>query len=748
MDTTERPGSIIGSPVPRVDGPLKVSGTAMYTADHSFPGMLYAVPVCATIGNGTIASLDTAAAEKMPGVKAIYHGGNIGKFFRLAPSKDSSTKVDEKRLPFEDDVIRYHGQYVALAVASTLEQAQAAAAAVKVDYHEEKPDVREDLAAGVEQKTKSERGDAPAEFSKSEVQVDQTYTTPAESHAVIEPHATVAVWEGNSVTLYESSQAIVTYRNTMSEMLGIPKENVRAITKFIGSGFGGKLWAWTHCLLAASAARNLGKPVKLVLARKMMFNSAGHRPATQQRLRIGAARDGKLTAIVHDFQNHTSILDDYVENCGEATDHLYSVPNVLITAGLAHRNVGTPTSMRGPGAVPGLFALESALDELAVKLNIDPLELRLRNDAEIDEGKKIPFSSRHLKECFTVGAEKFGWAQRTPGVGSMKKDGVTLGWGVAGASWIAFRFDCELTLDLRADGTARVACGTQDIGTGTYTVIAQMVSEKTGISLEKIVVEIGDSALPPGPTSGGSMATASIVNALNGAANDAIDRVLRLATAGANAPFAGKKPDNLAFAAGRVHEKEKPSESGIPYEKILKAANVNTASASGKSKAMFGDITEPEKTKRSMHSFAAQFAEVSWQPEIARLRLNRVVTVVDAGRIINRRTATNQIQGAVVMGVGMAMFEHIRYDSRNGAPMNSNLADYVLATHADSPPIDVTFIEHPDPYLNVLGARGVGEIGLAGIPAAIASAVYHATGVRVRNLPIKIEDLLVPAATA
>ena len=749
MTTTENTAtSIIGSSIPRIDGPLKVSGTAMYTADHHFPGMLYAVPVCATIANGSIDKLDTAAAEKMPSVKAIFHRGNIGRFYRTAPATDFSVRLDEQRPPLEDDIIRYHGQYVALAVAATLEQAHAAVAKVKVAYKEEKPDVRDNLGPLDKLKIESERGDAEGAFAKSAVQVDEIYTTPAEAHAVIEPHATVAVWEGDSVTLYESSQAIVTHRNTMSEMLGVPRENVRVVTKFIGSGFGGKLWAWTHSLLAAAAARTLKQPVHLSISRKMMFNSAGHRPATRQRMRLAAGDDGKLTAILHDFVNHTSILDDYKENCGEATGHLYSSANVRITSGLVHCNVGTPTSMRGPGAVPGLFALESAMDELAVKLKIDPLELRLRNETLIDEGKKLPFSSRHLKECLTVGSEKFGWAQRNPAEGSMKKEGLTLGWGVAGASWIALRFDCELTLSLLADGTARIACGTQDIGTGTYTMLAQLVSAKTGLPVEKIDVVIGDSALPPGPTSGGSMATASLIPALEEAAGKVAVKLITTATTAKGTPFDGQKTDDLDFTEGRIHFKDKAPETGIPYDRILKAANVNAASANGKSPSMFGDVPGPPSAKRSMHSFAAHFAEVTWQPEIARLRVSRMVTVIDAGRIINKRTGTNQIQGAMVMGIGMALLEHIAYDQKNGAPMNSNLADYTFATNADVPELDVTFVEYPDKVLNEIGARGIGEIGLAGTAAAITSAIYHATGVRVRDLPVKIEDIIAPAASA
>src|SRR5580692_2288921 len=505
-ETTENQG-VIGRPIPRVDGPLKVSGSATYTSDHNFPGMLYAVPVPSTIAKGSIAALDTTAAEKMPGVKAIFHRENIGRFFRVAPNPDFSVVIDERRPPLDDDIIRYYGQYVAVAVAESFPEAQAAADAVKVTYHEETPNVESKLTPQGEPTVGSTRGDAGAAFATAPVKVDETYVTPAETHNPIELHASVALWDGTSFTLYESTQAIKNQQLAMSAMLGVPPENVRVITKFLGSGFGGKLWPWTHCLLAAAAARNLNQPVKLVVSRKMMFQTVGHRPITQQRIRLGATANGKLTSTQHDYLNHTSILDDYDEGCGEATPHLYRCPNLRVTSGLVRRNVGTPTAMRGPGAVPGLFALESAMDELAIKLNIDPVELRLRNDTQIDEGKNLPFSSRHFIECLNVGAEKFGWSQRTPQVGSMKKDGLILGWGVAGCSWIAERMTTAATVDLHADGTARVSCATQDIGTGTYTVLSQIVSQRTGIPHDKIEVVLGDTDLPAGPISGGPWAT-------------------------------------------------------------------------------------------------------------------------------------------------------------------------------------------------------------------------------------------------
>jgi xanthine dehydrogenase YagR molybdenum-binding subunit len=742
MTTMQEPiPSIIGAELRRVDGPLKVSGAAMYTSDHNFPGMVYAVPVCSTIAKGRIERLDVSDAEHMPGVVAILHRENIGPLFRPAPDQGFTSYVDEARPPFEDDNIYYWGQYVAVAIAETFEQAQAAAEALHVTYTAEQPDVRTHLETNEEPKIESQRGNTDAAFASAPVKVDQTYSTPVETHNVIELHATVAVWDGAKFTLYETSQAVVNHRAVMAQILGVPREDVRVISKFLGSGFGGKLWPWPHCALAAAAARKLNRPVKLVLSRKMTYSSAGHRPRTEQRVRLGATREGKLVSLAHDYLNHTSIQDDYAENCGEATGHLYSVPNLRISSGLVRRNVGTPTSMRGPGAVPGLFAIESAMDELAVALNIDPVQLRLQNEPEKDESTGLPFSSRHFQECLTLGAQKFGWPERTPAVGSMHSDGSVLGWGVGACSWMAERFGCQASVELKNDGTARVNCGTQDIGTGTYTILAQIVNAKTGIPLDRIEVVLGDTALPAGPISGGSMATASVIPAVSQAATQAVAAALAAAAKAHGSPFAGQKPDSLALTKGRIHAKGKTPETGVPYHEILKRTNMSGAVGVGKSEATFGGSGEK---KFSTHSYGVHFVEISWQPEIARLRVNRVVTVIDGGRIINKRAGRNQIEGAIVMGAGMALFEHTRYDPRNGAPVNSNLADYIVATHADTPRIDLTFLDYPDTVLNEFGARGIGEIGLAGVAAAITSAVYHATGVRVRELPVDIEDLLKP----
>jgi len=739
----------IGRSYARIEGPLKVSGAARYAADFAFPDMLYAVPVCATIAHGRIAALHAQDAAAMPGVHEVIHHGNRLPLYRAA-----SGSIDEARPPLDDDTIHYYGQYVALVVADTLEQAQAAARVVRVSYEALTPDVSppgpDDMPApGGDENTRSsederarsltlesERGDAPSAYAQAPVRIDTVYTTPVETHNSMELHACVAAFDGQAYTLYEATQGVVNHRDVMAQMLGTDKENVRVISHYLGSGFGGKLWPWPHSLLAAAAARQLGRPVKVVISRAMTFHSAGHRPFTWQHMRLGATRDGKLISLQHDYLSQASILDNYRERCGEATPRMYSTPNLKVAWGLARRHVGAPTSMRGPGAVPGMFALESAMDELAVALRVDPVQLRLRNEPQYDEGNGLPFSSRHLCECLQQGAERFGWQRRRPEVGAMRDGDEVLGWGVAACSWLGLRMSANVSVSLHADGSARLVCATQDIGTGTYTVLAQLVSAETGIPIDRIQIGLGDTQLPPGPVSGGSAATASVAPAALEAARKAVRSACELAVK-AQGPYAGKSAEDLTVRNGCVCVAHDQADRGVPLADVLRTLGV--AGVSGQGHAGSGRAL---KKQYSINSYGAHFVEVAWHAATARLRVKRVVTVIDGGRILNLRTGRNQIEGAIVMGVGMAMLEQTHYDHRSGAPVNSNLADYIMATHADVPQMDVSFLDYPDYIWNEVGARGIGEIGLAGIAAAITNAVYHATGVRVRDLPVRIEDLL------
>jgi len=735
MSTITRPDTdSVGKPIDRIDGPAKVRGEALYTSDHSFPDMLYAVPVCATIAKGRIERFDASDARTMPGVHAVLDRATVGPFYRISSSK---AKVDEERPPLEDDVVRYYGQYVGVVVADRFEQAVAAAAKVRVNYLVETPDVSTSFASD-EPTVAGERGDVEAAFAAAAAKIDRTYTTPVENHEVIELHATVALFDGESYTLYETTQGVANHKDVSAQMIGVAPEKVRVISKFLGSGFGSKLWPWPQSLLAVAAARHTLRPVKLVVSRTSTFESTGHRPFTQQHVRLSASREGVLQSLEHDSINHTGVGAEYVEDCSEATIFFYGVDNLKATTATVERNVGVPTSMRGPGAAPGLFATESALDELSIALEMDPVALRVKNEPAIDQNYGVPFSSRHYVECLETGAEKFGWGKRNPVVGSMRGDGGTvLGWGMAGCSWMAAKFAGQARVELRIDGTVRVVSATQDIGTGTYTAMAQMAAQELGIPVNRIGIELGDTNLPAGSLSGGSTATASLASAIAEAAQAVKKALLGLAAKAESGPFAGAKPDALSYEDGRV--RLGGSGESASFADVLERAHAAMVAGTGSSEATMGD----EHPTQSIHSYGAQFVEVSWQPELARLRVKRFVTVIDGGRIINPKTSRNQIAGALMMGVGMAMFEETQYDRRSGKPLGANLAEYLVTTHADAPPhLDITFLNYPDYALNPLGARGIGEIGIAGVAPAIANAVYHATGVRVRNLPIKIEDLI------
>jgi xanthine dehydrogenase YagR molybdenum-binding subunit len=721
------------SRVSRYDGPLKVTGGALYTSDHNFPQMAYAVPVCSKIGNGKLKNLDINEAKKMKGVIEVFTRHNIGPLYRPTPEGGFDYRTDESRPPFEDDVIRYYGQYIAVVVAETFEIAQRAAKSVKATYHSEKPNLDLHYKQEDQVKTDAERGNAATTFKNSSVKIDQTYVTPTEVHNVIELHATVAKWESaDQVTLYESSQAIGPHQNVLAQALGIPRENVRVITKFVGSGFGGKLWAWPHSTLAAATSRMIGRPVKLVTDRQMAFTNVGHRPRTQQKIQLSSNDKGELTSLIHEYSSQGGILGEYKENCGEVSGFLYNIPDVKVTSGIARRNQSHPTSMRGPGAVPGLFALESAMDELATKLKMDPVAFRILNDTQTDLHMKKKFSSRHLKECLELGSKKFGWEKRNATIGSMKDGEEILGWGVASCTWQSQRLDAEASFKFKNDGRVSLSCGTHDIGTGMYTVLAQIVQEETGLPYSKMEITLGDTDLPKGPLAGGSMATGSVIPAVTEAIRKSIKNLKTAAIKNPTSPLFGKKEDELKFEKGKLQ--------GIDFDDLMRKVNMGSIEGRGSSK---GNFATKDKEEFSTKSFGAHFVEIGWNPDIAKLRVRRVVTVIDGGRIINYRPALNQIEGAIVMGIGMGMFEEALYDKRDGNVVNSNLADYVLAVHADCPDMDVTFLDYPDKAVNEYGARGVGEIGLAGVAAAITSAVYHATGIRVRELPVTIEKLLV-----
>ncbi len=731
---------IIGDSMRRVDGRLKVTGAARYTADQHLDGMVYAYGVFSTVSSGRVLRIDTASARRTPGVIDIFHHEHFPRLYRAPLTMSSFADIltasitDERRLPFEDATVNYAGQFVALVVADTFEHAREAAFKVVVTYATNKPLANLDQGVAAGGTRDGGRGHARGEpqpaFDGAPHKLDAVYRTPVETHNPMEMHATLAHWDGDDLHLYEASQGVTVHRNTIARIFGLTPDQVTVEAPFIGSGFGSKLFIWPHSVAASAASRAVGRPVKLVVPRAQMFTTTGHRPETEQHLRLAADASGRLTSLRHESINTTSFTDQYVENCGGVSASLYSCPNVLISHQVTKVNRGSPTSMRAPGAAPGLFALESAIDELALQAGMDPREFRLLNISTRDESVNLPWSSNHLHEAIVQAGDKFGWQKRTAGIGSMRDGREIVGYGMAACNWEAYRTPAEARVELKSDGTASIFCAVQDIGTGTYTIAAQTVSSMTGLPVERIDVKLGDSSFPDAPLSGGSWATASVMPAIAAATRNAIAQLKVFATQN-NAYFDGVKPDSLRLENGRLVSGER----SIDFATVLKAQRL--ASAEG-----HAQTPGAPSGKFSFRSFGAHFVEVRWDPGISHLRVARVVSAIDVGRIVNPLTARNQVEGAIVMGIGMALFEGTEYDTRSGLPANNNYAEYVVPVHADQPEIDVILLDYPDFELNEFGVRGIGEIGVTGLAAAVANATYHATGKRVRELPITLDKLM------
>lgn len=703
--TLARPITHAGSPVDRVDGPLKVTGAARYAADAPVEHPLFAVLVQSTVSRGRIRTIEETAARAVTGIVEILTYRNAP---RLQPTAfdfmTGTVNAEAHLLPLQTDAVRYWGQHVAVVVASSLEAALTAAPLVRVTYDAEPPAVEIDARTRAHMERAEsffgsplnvERGDPDAALKTAAVTLDATYTTPAQTHNAMEPSATVASWSGDELTVYDATQWVNGAQRTLAHFFGLDPKQVRVICPFVGGGFGSKGFFWPHSVIAAMAAKVTGKTVKLVLDRSQFFSASGHRSQTEQRIRMGATAFGALTALVHDVIDTCGHAGDFNEPCGKSTDFLYAVPNMRVTHHTVRLDIPTPTAMRAPGETPGLFALESALDELAYAVNVDPLELRIRNHADKDPQRNVPFSSKHLLECYRTGAERFGWARRTPQPRSMRAGNELIGYGMATATYPAMAGETEVRVRTEGGGRVTVECATHDLGTGMYTLIAQLTADTLGIPLADVTVKIGDSQYPKAPVAGGSQSTASVMPPLV----DACEQLKRR-------------------AGGQIAT----APAGIEA----------TAGASG----------EVDEARHAFHSFGAQFCEVRYDEDLARVRVTRFTGVYDCGRVLNPKTARSQMIGGITMGLGMALMEETVRDPRSGALVDNNLADYHLPVNADVPPIDIAFVEHPDLTFNALGARGMGEIGITGVAAAVANAIYHASGRRVRDLPILPERLM------
>ncbi len=734
-------GNVIGHGLDRTDGVLKTTGGARYAAEFVLPQLCHAVMVLATVPRGRIVDLDASKAEPAPGVLLVLTHRNapaLPEHGRAAFKPPAGRAMSL----LQDDAVHYNRQPIAVVVADTFEHAVAAAALVDATYATQPPML--DFAREREHEYKPKEvmgkppdaswGDPDRGERGAEVRVDATFTTPMQSHNPLEPHATIAHWEGDRLTLYDATQYVSGVRETVSKTLGIPADSVRVISPFVGGGFGCKGSAWSHVTLAAMCARKVGRPVKLVVDRQQMVGPVGGRPTTWQRIALGARRDGTLTFIRHDVVSHTSEFEDWVEPSAAVSRMLYACPNGATTQRLVKLNTGTPTFQRAPGEATGSFALEVALDELAAALRMDPLELRLRNYAEQEADSGKPFSSKHLRECYLQAAERFGWSRRTPAPRSMRADGQLVGWGVATATYPARRMAASAHARLEPDGSLLVQSGSQDIGTGTYTVMTQVAAETLGVDPARVRFELGDTTLPRAPVSGGSMSAASVGPAVQAACARLRDALIARAIGDPASPLHGAAAADVAIEAGDVFVRAQPRRR----ETIAALAGRMTEALDATAEAKPGD----EKDRYALHSFGAVFAEVRVDAELGVIRVPRIVATYDVGRRLNAKTATSQLQGGIVWGVGFALLEHAILDAREGRIVNANLAEYHVPVNADIQSIDVTFVDHPDFAFNPLGIRGIGEIGITGVPGALANAIHHATGRRIRDLPITLDKLL------
>ncbi len=701
---------VIGTGINRKDGRAKVTGTATYAAEHQITGLVHGYLVTASIAHGQITNIDTQTAEQAPGVIAVFTHNN-GPQVCKPTNNFMASKIYEARLPLSDNQIHYAGQIIGLVVADTFEQARHGAHLVKVEYALQEPIVEaknstfQQAFSMFGQQMKFEKGNCATGMTDATAKIEATYTTSTELHAAMEPHAIIAHWQdADTLTIYEPSQWVIGSQRTYAELFGLPAEKVRIITPFIGGAFGCKAFPWPHAILTAAAARQLQHPLKLVLSRRQVTANTGHRSETEQTIRLGANEDGSLTAIKHTVKSCTSPLELFPESCTGITPVMYAAPNLGIQQEIGVMNIGTPTFMRAPGENPGMWALESAMDELAWELKIDPVELRLKNETKEHQHQCLPFSAKYFAECLRVGAEQFGWQDRPQQVRSLTRDGKLIGWGMAGSTFPGLRGSASVTVRLLADGTAEILTSGNDMGTGAYTVVAATAADGLGLPVEQIQVKLGDSLLPNGGMAGGSMMSASIVPAVMAACEE----VLKIA-----------KATTAQEAFDALHQ------SG-------EAAFEATASAA----------PGGEGKKWAFQSWGTHFCEVSIDEEIGRLQVTRWVSVMNIGQVINAKTAASQIRGAVIMGIGHALMEECQFDPNIGYPVVYDFATYHFPTHADIPRIQVTFVGEPDLNFNPAGVRGVGEIGITGVSAAIANAIFHATGKRIRDLPITPDKLL------
>ncbi len=710
-----------GQPVTRVDGRLKVTGQARYAADRPAPNMAYAALVCSTVARGAVERIDTTVAIRNGDVLQVL------------------TEFREVKLPYDIRQVSCFGQPVAVVVATTLEAAMHGASLVEVHYRGQ-PQLTDIDAPQVELKPGSRtsdysRGNADDALRTSDVVTDLHYSIARNNHNPMELPSTVASWDGGRLTVWDKVQSIAGARKTYSDAFGIPADDVRVISPFVGGAFGSAGTTWPHQLLAAFAARRTRRPVKLVLTRKQMYSGIGYRPTSRQRLAIGADRSGRIRTIVHEGRTETSRYNAYEDNLMTGARFMYGAPDMRSDYRIAPLDINPPCPMRGPGATSGAFALESAMDDLANRLGMDPIELRLRNEPERDQTDDLPFSTRRLTDCFRQGSEAFGWSRRNPTPRAVRDGDWMIGIGMAAAVYHTSRSQCAAFARINADGTADVECGTSDMGPGTYTSMTQIAADALGLPIGRVRFALGDSRFPDAPSHSGSRTMASVGSAVHTTANMLRDRFIRTSVVDPGSPLRDLRPEDVGVADGRMFDRADPNR-GESYQDLLRRRGWGSLDAE--------QTWSPDDADKrySMSAYGAVFAEVAVDELLSIVRIRRIYGCYDAGRIVNPKLAHSQAIGGMVGGIGMALLEGSQLDYRDGRVVNANMSDYLVPVNADVPTLDAAFVPAEDTIADPIGVKGLGELVIVGVPAAIANAVFNATGRRITDLPITLEKLL------
>ncbi|MGA7999913.1 MAG: xanthine dehydrogenase family protein molybdopterin-binding subunit [Bradyrhizobium sp.] len=737
-----RHGSNIGQPLTRREGVLKVKGEARYAADNHPPGMLHAVLAVSSIARGRVTFLDVAAAKSHPGVVEVMTTANRPA---LAEDPDAKTNPFMFRLDLlQNDRVRYANQPIAVVIAETLEAATEGAALLSPRYDALPARVGLDAgeafvppAVGVGNPSEMRRGDVEAGLSAASKRIDATYETPTQYHNAMEPHAIVAAWDGDNLSIDTPSQGMAMAQGRLAGIFGISPDKIHIRSPFLGGGFGSKGLIKGPQVLGILAARLVGRPVKLVLRREQMYGPVGHRSASRQRLRIGLDGDGLLTAIDHHAKVATSSFDDFYEPAADASHTLYASPAIATSHEAVRVDTGTPLFMRAPGEATGSIALEGAIDEAAWACGMDPLAFRLKNYAEVEPISGKPFSSKALRQCYTQGAERFGWATRPLKPRQMRdRAGLLVGWGMGTATFPALMFAAEARATLRGDGSGMMEIGAHDMGQGAWTALAQIAADGLGLDADRMEFRSGTSDLPDAGIAGGSAHTATAGMAIHNAGAAAIAKLADLATGDERSPLFGAGNAGVTARGGRLFRRDDENRSES-FGDILKRAGLAQIEASGKSAA-----DPAAQSTYAMHAHGAVFAEVKVDPDLGQIRVSRMVGAFAAGRIINPRMVQSQIFGGMIWGISFALHEQAIIDRRSGRIINANLGEYHVPVNADVPPMEALMIDEYDPHVNALGIKGVGEIGITGSAGAVANAVWHATGIRVRRFPIGIDDLV------